>query len=217
MANGPQPANPADPNDPAYDWTRVDQVLIGLDQANITPIVSTYSTPTFAVDGRNTKFPSQYNPNAPIPQAYGLFMKAVATRYSGFFTTNIGGVPTKLPRVRHSRSGTRPTSRTSSASTTPATSASTRASKQAYRSIKEAQPNAVVIAGVGGPRSSGGNGNVSAKVWMNKLVSDKSVKFDAYSQHIYPSQAPKFTSEAYAKVFPTWDSLDLILDTLDKK
>ena len=32
-----------------------------------------------------------------------------------------------------------------------------------------------------------------------------------------PSQAPKFTSEAYAKVFPTWDSLDLILDTLDKK
>ena len=28
-------------------------------------------------------------------------MKAVATRYSGFFTTNIGGVPTKLPRVRH--------------------------------------------------------------------------------------------------------------------
>ena len=73
-------------------------MLIGFDQANITPIVSTYSTPTFAVAGRNTKFPSAYNPNAPIPQAFGAFMKAVATRYSGNFTTATGQ---KLPRVRH--------------------------------------------------------------------------------------------------------------------
>ena len=70
---------------------------------------------------------------------------------------------------------------------------------------------------MGGPRSSGGNGNVGAKTWMNGLVNDKSVKFDAYSQHIYPSQAPKFTSEAYEKVFPTWDSLDDIYKALDKK
>ena len=55
VASGPQPANPADPNDPAYDWTRCSGAD-RLDQANITPI-GTYSTPTFAVDGRNTKFP----------------------------------------------------------------------------------------------------------------------------------------------------------------
>jgi Glycosyl hydrolases family 39 len=218
VASGPQPANPADPNDPAYDWTRVDQVLIGLDRANITPIVSTYSTPNFAVDGRNTKFPSQYNPNAPIPQAYGLFMKAVATRYSGLFTANIGGVQTKLPRVRHfeiwNEANLKNFFRFNNSSNLGKYK---RLVKQAYTNIKAAQPNAIVIAGVGGPRSSGGNGNISAKEWMNKLVSDKSVKFDAYSQHIYPSQAPKFTSEAYAKVFPTWDSLDDIYKALDKK
>jgi polysaccharide biosynthesis protein PslG len=89
--------------------------------------------------------------------------------------------------------------------------------KAAYTNIKAANPNAIVIAGVGGPRSSGGGGNVSAKVWMNQLVADKTVKFDAYSQHIYPSQGPKFSSPSYDKAFPTWNSLELIYDTLDKK
>jgi len=213
-----QPVDPTNPADPAYDWTRIDQVLIGLDQAGITPIVSTYSTPTWAVDGRNTKFPSAYNPNAPIPQAFGSFMKAVATRYSGFFSANIGGVQTPLPRVRHfeiwNEANLKNFFRFNNNSNVGKYKGLV---KQAYKNIKEAQPNAVVIAGVGGPRSSGGNGNISAKDWMNKLVSDKSVKFDAYSQHIYPSQAPKFTSPAYEKVFPTWDSLDDIYKALDKK
>jgi len=213
-----EPVDPANPADPAYDWTRVDQVLIGFDQADITPIVSTYSTPAFAVAGRNTKFPSAYNPNAPIPQAFGAFMRAVATRYSGTFVATVGGVPVTLPRVRHFEVWNEPNLknffRFNNASNLGKYKGLV---KQAYTNIKAANPNAIVIAGVGGPRSSGGNGNVSAKVWMNGLVNDRSVKFDAYSQHIYPSQGPKFTSEAYAKVFPTWDSLDEIYDALDKK
>ncbi len=190
-----QPVDPTNPQDPAYDWTRIDQVLIGLDRAGITPIVSTYSTPTWAVYGRNTRFPSAYNPNAPIPQAFGSFMKAVATRYNGFFSANIGGVQTPLPRVRHfeiwNEANLKNFFRFNNKSNVGKYKGLV---KQGYKNIKEAQPNAIVIAGVGGPRSSGGNGNISAKEWMNKLVSDKSVKFNAYSQHIYPSQAPKFTS-----------------------
>ena len=42
--------------------------------------------------------------------------------------------------------------------------------KAAYPAIKRGNRNSIVIAGVGGPRSSTGNGNVSARVWMNKLV-----------------------------------------------
>jgi hypothetical protein len=75
----------------------------------------------------------------------------------------------------------------------------------------------MVIAGVGGPRSSSGSGNVSAKKWMNTLVKNKSVKFDAYSQHIYPSRGPKFRSKSYDKAFPTWRSLPEIFKALDKK
>jgi hypothetical protein len=214
-----QPVDPTNPDDPAYDWTRVDQVLIGLDQAGITPIVSTYSTPTFAVSGRKTGFNTAYNPNAPIPQAFGQFMKAVATRYSGFYVDpSPGAGPATLPRVRHFEVWNEPNLknffRFNNASNVGKYKGLV---KQAYTNIKAAQPNAIVIAGVGGPRSSGGNGNVSAKVWMNKLVSDKSVKFDAYSQHIYPSQGPKFSSPAYDKAFPTWNSLDEIFEALDKK
>ena len=151
--------------------------------------MSTYSTPAFAVAGANTKFTTAYNPNAPTSTAFGDFMKAVATRYSGTFTTPTGQ---KLPRVRHYEVWNEPNLknffRYGSSSNIGKYKGLVKA---AYTNIKAANPNAIVIAGVGGPRSSGGNGNVSAKVWMNKLVSDKSVKFDAYSQHIYPSQGPE--------------------------
>jgi Glycosyl hydrolases family 39 len=214
-----QPNNPTDPNDPAYDWTRVDQVLIGFQQAGIKPIVSTYSTPDWAVDARNTAHrTTQYNPNAPIPQQFGFFMKAVATRYSGFFSANIGGVPTTLPRVRHFEIWNEPNLKNFFRVNTASNVGKYKSLvKQGYTNIKAAQSGAIVIAGVGGPRSSGGNGNISAKVWMNKLVSDKSVKFDAYSQHIYPSQGPKYSSPSYDKAFPTWNSLDEIFTALDKK
>jgi hypothetical protein len=75
----------------------------------------------------------------------------------------------------------------------------------------------MVIAGVGGPRSTSGNGNVSARVWLNSLTSSRAVKFDAYSQHIYPSRGPLFRSKSYDKAFPTWRSLPEIFEALDKK
>ncbi|HSJ73305.1 MAG TPA: cellulase family glycosylhydrolase [Miltoncostaeaceae bacterium] len=210
-----QPVTPADPADPAYDWSRVDQVLIGFDQANITPIVSTYSTPAYAVAGRKTRYPSAYNPNAPTATAFGAFMRAVATRYSGRYPNPAGGT---LPRVRHYEIWNEPNLKNFFRFNNSSNIGKYKGLvKAAYTNIKAANPNAIVIAGVGGPRSSGGGGNVSAKIWMDKLVADKSVKFDAYSQHIYPSRGPKFTSKSYAKAFPTWDSLQLIYDTLDKK
>src|SRR5262245_1103624 len=210
-----QPVDPADPADPAYDWSRVDQVLIGFDQSNITPIVSTYSTPTFAIAGGNSKFTSAYNPNAPTPTAFGAFMKAVATRYNGFYPNPAGGT---FPRLRHFEIWNEPNLKNFFRFNGSSNIGKYKGLvKAAYTNIKAVNPNAIVIAGVGGPRSSGGGGNVSAKVWMDKLVGDKSLKFDAYSQHIYPSQSPKYSSPSYDKAFPTWNSLQLIFDTLDKK
>jgi len=210
-----QPVNPSDPADPAYDWSHVDQVLTGLDQLDVTPIVSTYSTPKFAQATRATGYVSAYNPNAPTPTAFGAFMKAAATRYSGTYPKAGGGT---LPRVRHFEVWNEPNLKNFFRFGTKSNLGKYKGLvKAAYTNIKAANPNAVVIAGVGGPRSTVGNGNISAKEWMNGLVSDKSVKFNAYSQHIYPSQAPKFTSPAYEKAFPTWDSLDDIYKALDKK
>jgi hypothetical protein len=212
-----QPANPTDPNDPAYDWSRPDQVLLGLDAANITPIVSVYSTPQFAQATRATQYVSAYNPNAPTPKAFQDFMQAAAKRYSGTFTTATGQ---RLPRVRHWEIWNEPNLRGFFRYGNNSNLGKYKGIvKAGYTGIKAGNRNTIVIAGVGGPRSSGGGGNVGAKTWLNGLVSDKSVKFDAYSQHIYPSKGPKFESPSYDKVFPTWSdaSLDTIFKALDKK
>jgi hypothetical protein len=211
-----QPANPIDPNDPAYDWSRLDAIFTGLIQAGITPIVSTYSTPTWAIAGRNTPHTTAYNPNAPRPAQFAQFMQAVATRYNGFFIPP--GAAGPLPRIRHYEIWNEPNLKGFfSVNGRSTVAAYANLVKAAYPKIKIGNRNAMVIAGVGGPRSTSGNGNVSARVWLNSLTSSKAVKFDAYSQHIYPSRAPKFRSKSYDKAFPTWRSLPEIFEALDKK
>ncbi|WP_217914820.1 GH39 family glycosyl hydrolase [Miltoncostaea marina] len=210
------PATPRDPADPAYDWSRLDAIFTGLAAVNVTPIVSTYSTPEWAVLGKRTKHGTEYNPNAPRPAAYGDFLRAVATRYSGSYVP--AGAVAPLPRIRHFEVWNEPNlkaffSHNGKANVTTYK----KLVRTAYTNIKAVNKRSIVIAGVGGPRSSTGGGNVGAKVWMNKLVNDKRLKFDAYSQHIYPSQGPKFRSRSYDRAFPTWNSLDEIYKTLDKK
>ena len=211
-----EPANPTDPNDPQYDWSRLDAIFTGFAANGIVPIVSTYSTPDWAVAGRNQAHVSQYNPNAPRPDAYGQFMRAVATRYSGAFIPP--GATAPLPRVRHLEIWNEPNLieffRYNGKSSVARYKELVKA---AYPQIKAGDPQAIVIAGVGGPRSSTGDGNIGARTWLKGLTSDRSVTFDAYSQHIYPSQAPRFTSRAYAKAFPTWASLPEIYAALNKK
>jgi hypothetical protein len=211
------PADPGNPNDKAYDWSRLDAIFNGLAAAKITPIVSTYATPDWAVAGTNNPHPrTLYNPNAPVPTAFGAFMKAVATRYSGTFTP--AGASAPLPRVRHFEVWNEPNLKgffqINGRTNLGKYKALVRA---AYTNIKAANPRAIVIGGVGGPSSSSKKGNIGARVWLNGLVNDRSVRFDAYSQHIYPSKGPLFTSRRYAKAFPTWASVPEILQTLDRK
>jgi hypothetical protein len=199
-----RPRKPADPRDPAYNWERADLVINGFHRAKIAPIISVYSTPAWAVQGRNLPVDTQYNPNAPRARDFALFMRAVATRYrgkarhfemwneanlKGFFSLN---GRSSLPHYK-------------------------RLVKAAYPQIKAANRRAIVIAGVAGPNNSGRNGNVGARNWMLSLVGDRTVRFDAYSQHIYPSQAPRYSSRSYARAFPTWMSLPYIYSQLDRK
>lgn len=211
-----QPANPIDPNDPAYDWSRLDAIFTGLTQAGITPIVSTYSTPVWAIAGRNTPHTTEYNPNAPRPGQFASFMQAVATRYNGFFVPP--GAATPLPRIRHYEIWNEPNLKGFfSVNGRSTVAAYAKLVKAAYPTIKRANRTAMVIAGVGGPRSTSGSGNVSARVWLDSLTRNKSLKYDAYSQHVYPSRGPLFRSKSYDKAFPTWRSLPEIFAALDRK
>jgi hypothetical protein len=199
-----RPANPVDHNDPAYDWRRADLVINGFASARITPIISVYSTPAWAVQGRNRRVATAYNPNAPRAAEYARFMRAVAARYRG--------------KARHFEIWNEPNLKAFLAfrgrASLPGYKGLVRAS---YPAIKQGNPRAIVIAGVGGPRSSTGDGSIGARQWMLGLVNDPRVRFDAYSQHIYPARGPRFRSPAFDRVFPSWASLPFIYEQLDRK
>lgn len=207
-----RPANPRNPADPAYDWSRVDAVMTQLAAARIVPIVSVYSTPGWAVI-RPTRYEFAYNPNAPRPAAFRDFMHALARRYSGTFP-NPAGAPATLPRVRHFEIWNEPNLRNYFRLGARSNLGHyKKLLNAAYPAIKQANRRAIVIAGVGGPRSSTGQGNVGAREWMRGIVLDRRTKLDAYSQHIYPAAGPRARVEA----FPSWSSIPEILQTLNRR
>lgn len=207
-----KPANPTDPADPSYVWNRADAKITGLLARGIRPIVSVYSTPTWSSGGRRTA--TQYNPFAPAAGDYGRFMTAVATRYSGRYTDGNYGIT--LPQVRHYEVWNEPNIVLflRAANGRPSLPVYLRLMREAYPAVKRANPRAVVIAGVGAPRSTTGREGIGARQWLRSIArAPVSTRFDAYSQHIYPNAAPT----APTRAFPSWSSIDEILDTLDQR
>lgn len=189
-----RPRRPADHRDPSYNWQRADVVIDGLHRAGITPIISVYSTPAWAVAGRRTVYNTVHNPNAPRTRPFAAFMRALATRYRG--------------KARHFEIWNEPNLRNFFRLNGRSNAAHYgRLVRAAYPQIKRANRRAVVIAGVTGPRSSTGAGSIGARRWMYALLRNRRVPFDAYSQHVYPSRGPLFRSRSYDRAFPTWQSL----------
>jgi Glycosyl hydrolases family 39 len=79
-----KPANSTDPADPAYNWTNFDRRLQLLKAHGLTPLVTVYFSPAWAVFG-----------TSPTPNVTYLaqFLRAAALRYSGRYQG--------LPRVRY--------------------------------------------------------------------------------------------------------------------
>jgi len=210
-----RPQNPTDPADPAYVWYRVDAQILGLKARGIRPIVSVYSTPAWSSGGR-VAGDTQYNPFAPRGGDYGRFMAAIATRYSGRYPSPAySDGPATLPEIRHWEIWNEPNLRSFFRKGAGSSAAAyLQLLREAYPQIKRANPRAIVIAGVAGPRSTTGAGSVGARQWLRALTrAPLSVKYDAYSQHIYPNAAPVSNTRA----FPSWNSIDEILDTLDER
>jgi hypothetical protein len=219
------PTVPADPNDAAYDWSRTDRIVCGFAQRKIGLLVSAFSAPAWATT--NLKGPpkdSEVNANYPRIAAYRDFMAALAKRYSGNFAPTVKDTtctaPT-LPRIRlfeiwnephitrtlaPQYKGKRPTAFLHYVNMT----------KAAYPAIRSANGakfgrRAIVIGGVGAPRSTDNRQGMSALVWMQKLLRS-SAKFDWYSQHIYSGTPPRRKTEAV----PAWSTVPVLLDEIKK-
>jgi hypothetical protein len=90
-----RPLKPADPADPAYNWTAVDRVVDEADRRGIRVMFAIYGTPRWAGVARNRV------PRRPLDLR--AFATAAALRYSGTYTVKEGeNEPERtLPAVRH--------------------------------------------------------------------------------------------------------------------
>ena len=204
-----RPGAPTDPADPAYRWERLDAVVGGLATRRIATILVAYSAPPWAAGGRKPPPGREINPNAPGVADYARFMQALSTRYSGRYTPPGGA---RLPRVRHFEIWNEPNLRGFLAvgGRKAPVSRYVSMTRQAYPAIKRGNPAAIVIAGVGAPRSSTDTTGTGALLWARKLAAS-SARFDAYSQHVYPAAPPL----AKATAFPSWSTLSQLPAALD--
>ena len=205
-----EPGRPRDPADPAYDFSRADLIMLGLAKRGITPIVSVYNAPRWATGGPPAA--GAINPNAPDPEAFGDFMGALAARYSGVVASPGGET---LPEVRHFEIWNEPNlplffSPQYEGDDPVSLDAYAAMDRAAYPAIKRANADSIVIAGVGGPRSSTSPTGIGAMDWL-KGLREREIPLDAYSQHVYPAAPPL----ADTTVVPSWATIGRVLEELD--
>ncbi len=213
-----RPKTPTDPDDPAYDFQRLDAVVRGLDERGIVPIMVVYATPPWAIRRGGPK-PDVANRQAhpPDPGQFAAFMKALATRYNGHYRP--APRTPRLPEVRHWELWNEPNL---GAFLSPQFHRGkpaglrhyVRMVSRAYPAIRRSNRDAVIIAGVGGPRSSTSATGTGALAWAQSLARSNA-RFDAYSQHVYPSQPPRARTRANRLAFPTWATLPRLFEALD--
>jgi hypothetical protein len=82
VGNTRVPLNPADPADPAYDFSAIDRAVVDARAYGLNVLLTVNHAPPYA-EGPNR--PSWARPGtwAPRPRALGDFMRALALRYSG--------------------------------------------------------------------------------------------------------------------------------------
>jgi hypothetical protein len=86
-----QPAHPADPSDPAYNWSAYDQAIERANDAGVQLLMTIVGTPAWATGDK----PPQYPPTSAA--TLRAFAYAAAQRYSGTFLDTASG--RVLPRV----------------------------------------------------------------------------------------------------------------------
>ena len=156
-----KPAAPADPTDPAYDWSTTDPVLEALHAAGIDVLIQLVGTPKWA----NGNHPNNYAPTSAT--TFRDFATAAATQYPWVKRWLIWNEPNQVRWLR-------PTS--------PSVY-TTRLLNPAYAAIHAAIPGAQVAGGGTAPR--GATGGVSPTAWLLGMHAAHA-RLDAYAHNPYP-------------------------------
>ena len=198
-----------DPDDPGYRWAATDAAVKAVAARGITPIVTVMHAPRWA-EGDDRPGDAATGSWKPDPTAFGAFMTAAATRYSGAHPDPAapGAV---LPRVRLWQLWNEPNlslylapqwRRGDDGWRTVAPAIFRRLLNAGYAAIKAVQPDAVVAAGGTAPYGDPGHGQRLGPVFfMRALVCapgaprqiegcDDPAHFDVFDHHPYGVGSP---------------------------
>lgn len=212
-----RPADPRDPDDPAYDWSRYDAIARGLRDRGIAVLLDFYRTPPWASrSGEPTA--------APRPADGARFAGAIARRYSGSHPDPLGGT---LPAIRsleiwnepnlpgfwmpQCRRGAGGRARLVSPRVYAALLAAS------YREVKRAAPGIEVVGGVAGPagrspRACPRDGRAAVgSLDFARMVADEGPPLDAWSLHLYPLGSP-----LQAVFVPSWSTVPRVARQVDR-
>jgi hypothetical protein len=155
------PADPRNPNDPAYQWGLYDSILDRLHAAHISVLISLWGTPPWANEGQNPNY-------APSDSAaLGSFAYAAALKYPWITRWTVWNEPNvRLFLIPNSPSVY-----------------TTRLLNPAYRALKSANPRNLVAGGVTSPRKT--PSGVSPIAWIRGMRAAHAL-LDAYAQNPYP-------------------------------
>lgn len=209
-----RPANGAYHLDPAYNWAWADAALCGTIKAGIQPIVTTWNAPGWATGGKLGVKGVVWNSKAPTnPQDYADFMSALATRYNG--VTQIPGQGTC--NVKFYEIWNEPNLQIYlypqySGKKVASSPKYVQMANLAVPAIKAANPRAVPITGVTGPKGKSDQSGRGTLDWVKDLKKYGLKAGSQYSQHVYPAVPPlKKTT-----IFPAWDTLDEVVAEVNK-
>jgi hypothetical protein len=193
-----QPAHPADPTDPAYDWSRYDQAVERANDAGVQLLLTIVGTPAWANGGQPPVF-------APTSASdLQAFSYAAAQRYSGTFLDRRSG--RVLPRVSMWLAWNEPNNpvflqpqfaKVNDKWTMAAPAAYAQICNAVYSGVHSAGGPEQVACGATAPR--GSNAPSSSRPSISPLAFLRSAKaagmrtFDAWAHHPYygiPSEKP---------------------------
>jgi hypothetical protein len=181
-----RPANPTDPNDPAYDWTdshsRPDQRVLSALDAGLTPLVTVWKAPRWAED--RSKYDGLDGTVKPSASAFGDFAQALQKHYPRVHLWEAWNEPNQPHFLNPQTVGGKPYS------------------PEMYRHLLNAfadgihhvNPNARVAGGALSPRF-----KLAPLVFMrslfcldagNKPITSCPVHLDAWSHHPYTNGGP---------------------------
>jgi hypothetical protein len=174
-----RPANPRDPNDPAYDWpASVDQAIAEGRQYGFTVTVMITGSPSWA----NGNHPAVYAPTN--PNDFADFAFAAAKRWPGVHRWMIWGEPTRRdqfrPEIPRNPSAARRYARILDAS---------------YGAIHRAAKNDIVIGGM-----SFTAGDIRPREWIKwmRLPNGKPPRLDWYGHNPFSTRIPDLSNKPFA-------------------